>query len=812
MKQYMKHILIMALLLTGNIMAWAGDISQGTVSNATITFSTTENGTYTSTLTSVAAGASVYMKVAPASGYYITNADITLTKGMDIGSAQARRRTVANPGADIYVTLSGSDPADLSTERTYTFTMPENGANVEVTADATARTSIDAATVTAMPEVYTGEALTASDITVVLGSTPLTKDIDYTVTTNAGGTDVGSYGVVVTGKSTYTGTASGTFSITQAPNAFTTQPSITDWTYGDAPNEPTSVAIFGTPTYKYCADADGTYGTYEDIVNGAAGTWYVKGYVAATDNYAAAESEAVSFVISQAAAVVNNAPVGVTGLIYTGNPQVLVDETGATCTGGTLVYSKTETGTYGAASTITEIAAGTSYSFYYKVQADANHTESDPVLVTGIAIEKVELTVKANNKTITYGDAPTNAGVTYSGFVNEETENVVAGSPTYNYSYNQYEDVGNNYTITPDVSGLSADNYTFTPDDGTLTVVRREVTLDWSTTSLTYTSALQAPTATVSNTVNGDVIAVTVTGENIEAGTGYTATASELTGEKKDNYKLPDDNTTSYTIGKADVSNVTVTGGSSYVDVGETALAEAPTLTLGDYTLTTDDYDIALENTTAVGTTSIVITGKGTNFDGTNSATTIDVTRPVELNTSYDYLTYFAAEDLEVPAGYEAETITIADLAAGTVTASAVDYIPQEVAVILHKTGTAQGTYHLKAATGTAPSAYAGFTGVLTATSVNNLQGATQYILVGNEFVKLDKSVGGDLEANRCYLYFGTSGNARLKIMEDESTTDIQGVKVVSGDTWYTLGGQKLNGQPAKKGAYIKDGKVVIIK
>ena len=808
----MKHILIMALLLTGNIMAWAGDISQGTVSNATITFSTTENGTYTNTLTSVAAGATVYMKVAPASGYYITNADITLTKGMDIGSAQARRRTVANPGTDVTVTFAGDDPADLSTERTYTFVAPENGANVEVTAYATARTSIAAANVTAMSEVYTGGALTASVITVVLSSTTLTEDIDYTVSTNVGGTDVGSYDVEVTGKSTYTGTASGTFSITQAPNAFTTQPSITGWTYGDAPNEPTSAAIFGTPTYKYCADADGTYSTYEDIVNGAAGTWYVKGYVAATANYTAAESEAVSFVISQAAAVVNNAPVGVTGLIYTGNPQVLVDETGATCTGGTLVYSKTETGTYGAASTITETAAGTSYSFYYKVQADANHTESDPVQVTGISIEKVELTVKANNKTITYGDAPTNAGVTYTGFVNNETEEVVTGSLDYSYSYNQFEDVGNNYTITPNVSGLMATNYTFTPDNGTLTVVRREVTLDWSTTSLTYTGALQAPTATVTNTVNGDVIAVTVMGENREAGTGYTATASELTGERKDNYILPNDNTTSYNIGKADVSNVTVTGGSTYVDVGETELVQNPTLTLGDYTLTTDDYDIALENTTAVGTTSIVITGKGTNFDGTNSATTIDVTRPVVLNTSYDYLTYFAAEDLEVPAGYEAETITNADLAAGTVTASAVDYIPQEVAVILHKTGTAQGIYHLKAATGTAPSAYTGFTGVLTATSVNNLQGATQYILVGNEFVKLDKSVGGDLEANRCYLYFGTSGNARLKIMEDENATDIQGVKVVSGDTWYTLGGQKLNGKPAKKGAYIKDGKVVIIK
>lgn len=53
--------------------------------------------------------------------------------------------------------------------------------------------------------------------------------------------------------------------------------------------------------------------------------------------------------------------------------------------------------------------------------------------------------------------------------------------------------------------------------------------------------------------MNNDVInvTVTVTGDHTNAGTGYTATASALTGDKADNYKLPDAKTTTFSIGKA---------------------------------------------------------------------------------------------------------------------------------------------------------------------------------------------------------------------------------------------------------------------
>ena len=49
-----------------------------------------------------------------------------------------------------------------------------------------------------------------------------------------------------------------------------------------------------------------------------------------------------------------------------------------------------------------------------------------------------------------------------------------------------------------------------------------------------------------------DAIAATVSGQQTNAGTGYTAAAAALTGDKAGNYKLPQANTTTFSIGKAE--------------------------------------------------------------------------------------------------------------------------------------------------------------------------------------------------------------------------------------------------------------------
>ncbi len=107
------------------------------------------------------------------------------------------------------------------------------------------------------------------------------------------------------------------------------------------------------------------------------------------------------------------------------------------------------------------------YTCLITVAADENYTEA--TTTKDFVISKATLTVTANDHQITYGEAPANDGVTYSGLVNNENENVLGGMLDYDYSYIQFDDVGNAYTITP--KGYESDNYELTYKPGTLTVV-----------------------------------------------------------------------------------------------------------------------------------------------------------------------------------------------------------------------------------------------------------------------------------------------------------------------------------------------------
>ena len=77
----------------------------------------------------------------------------------------------------------------------------------------------------------------------------------------------------------------------------------------------------------------------------------------------------------------------------------------------------------------------------------------------------------------------------------------------------------------------------------------RTIDLNWNK-ELTYNGKEQLPTATVSNLADGDECEVSVTGANRNAGT-YEATATKVSNQ---NYKLPENVTTSYTIGRKQLS------------------------------------------------------------------------------------------------------------------------------------------------------------------------------------------------------------------------------------------------------------------
>jgi len=102
-----------------------------------------------------------------------------------------------------------------------------------------------------------------------------------------------------------------------------------------------------------------------------------------------------------------------------------------------------------------------------------------------LTVDKASLTVTAHNASKTYdGQAFSGGnGVSYNGFVNNETETVLGGTLAYSGSA---QDAVNAGTYGLSASGLSADNYTLSYTDGSLTVDKASLTVTANNASKTY--------------------------------------------------------------------------------------------------------------------------------------------------------------------------------------------------------------------------------------------------------------------------------------------------------------------------------------
>ena len=208
-----------------------------------------------------------------------------------------------------------------------------------------------------------------------------------------------------------------------------------------------------------------------------------------------------------------------------------------------------------------------------------------PAEVTkSFVIEKAQLTITVKNEEVTYGDTKPSYTVSYNGFVNNETENVLSGELSYTCVYTEKTSVGN-YTIS--VTGLTADNYEIIYVSGNIKVNQKEVGLTWGELVFTYDGESKLPTVTATGLLNGDQVTVIVDGSQTNVG-NYTATA---TGLSSANYKLPAEVTKSFVIEKAtyNMSGISFDGKTVPEDGQNHALTITGTLPTGvsvSYSLT----------------------------------------------------------------------------------------------------------------------------------------------------------------------------------------------------------------------------------
>lgn len=307
MKLTKKIVALMAVLMT-TASVWAGGVTVVTMLNGradsnvgTVTPRVSEtNGVCTLTVT-------------PASGYYIDV--ITAEKTIEGGMAQAPRRRTT-PGMDNYLQVTApQSPYDPSDVTTWTFTMPASDYNVEVIANFKARTSIAGATLNlTLPQggfVFDGEAKEPA-VTVTLGGSTLASS-NYTVD-YSNNTDAGTATVIVTGKNTYTGTATKNFTIGKAALSELSV-MIEGWIYGQYNEEVNAPRVNGNEskgaeTFTYSVANENKFSA---TVPTNAGNYTVKVVVAETENFQAGEATA-NFTISKAE--LSNATVSLAGWTY----------------------------------------------------------------------------------------------------------------------------------------------------------------------------------------------------------------------------------------------------------------------------------------------------------------------------------------------------------------------------------------------------------------------------------------------------------------------------------------------------------------
>ncbi|MDQ6786687.1 MAG: hypothetical protein M3033_07730 [Acidobacteriota bacterium] len=118
-----------------------------------------------------------------------------------------------------------------------------------------------------------------------------------------------------------------------------------------------------------------------------------------------------------------------------------------------------------------------------------------------LQVNPAALTVKTNDASKTYGDAPFSFGVSYDGFVNGDTASSLSGTPAFDFA-DTVNTAAGSYTVTP--AGLTSSNYNITFAGGTFAVSKAAITVTADDKVKTYGGASIEFTVSYLGLVNGD--------------------------------------------------------------------------------------------------------------------------------------------------------------------------------------------------------------------------------------------------------------------------------------------------------------------
>ncbi len=426
-------------------------------------------------------------------------------------------------------------------------------------------------------------------VTVKNGSTKLTAGTDYTVAYQ-NHVKVGTAKVVVTGKGSYTGSVTKTYSIkNNIANAAVTL-SASSYTYNAGARKPAVTVKDGSTTLTA-----GTHYTvaYQNNVN--AGT--AKAVVTGKGTYG--NSKTVTFKI-------NARPIGATSVLVTPGSYVYDGKAKTpvvTITDGTKTLVK-DTDFTVAYENNSGIGDNTAKAV---ITGKGNYTGTVTKTFSITKRSVANCTVKfANDKT----DYPYRGRKISPSFSVYDGSGCLAPGTEYTYTIENNINAGTAKIIISGTGGFytgtKTETFTISPKD------LAKCTLDINGDSYVYSGSAVVPEVTVKDgntTVAASNYTVSCT-ENVNAGT------ATVTVKGKGNYTGTLKKT--FTVSPKTIHSCTITLSPSSVTYDRKAKTPAVTVKDGTKTLTSADYTVSYINNVNAGTATVAVTGKGNYSDTVN--------------------------------------------------------------------------------------------------------------------------------------------------------------------------------------------------
>lgn len=534
---------------------------------------------------------------------------------------------------------------------------------------------------------YTGSQI-KPEITVKDGDTPLTKDVDYTVSYGDNikvGENKGSVTVKAAENGNYTfSDVTAYFNIVAQAGSISITAKNAEYTgnaYAESNIEVSKNNATASVTFTYYTDANATEQTttdsgaaYEGAAPKNAGTYYVKASMDASDNYSFAESTVASFTITKKALTITAEDKTITfgdaapDYTFTGNGYVAGEDSSVINAAFDCTYKQgSNAGTY----TITVTATAANYEI---------SCNRGTLTVAKKQLTAADLTAAENNPTAKeYDGTAALPGVTYQVTINDQTYTVTGKAAFAD------KNVGTDKTVTFTPNAFNSTNYEFETD---LTMTFKADITAKALTVIGLTAIDRVYDGTTTVELTGGALTGVISGDDVSAamptsGTVESADASvtakpvnygtiTLIGDDAANYTLTQPNVT-VTISKAtpELGTVSYTG-----SIYPTTLKETVTLT----SEATVAGSLKLDETGAfntVGTAEYAYTFTPTdevNYNAVHGTVSITVLKDTltelivdstNVKTEYTYPQAFDTTGLTVTAKYKSgntAAVNVADL------------------------------------------------------------------------------------------------------------------------------------------------------